>query len=736
MYTSSPSRRPNPSNVSLSRAGHLDASASQWDRQNSRNPNIDTNSGETPREIIVGVDYGTTFTSISYHILSDEDDHTRVFPHEVGVISEWPHDGFDGSKMHIPTETWYSSVPKIRGRPVGQFELSNSDSESTSSDDEDLRASRSSSSDPGQGGDDLARLFWGYEVPYKKYVELAPRSEHRRIEHVKSMLLRAEYAHDDQREIRPRIDRLIAEKIIRKFGTTDVPESQDAQDLITDFLVPVLRHTRHQLIKHEGLTDQCSISFVLTVPLIWDATSLRILQTAMEAAIRETKFGTLRHGSVDNLFIISEPEAAATYLLGTSDDMLAGETFTVLDCGGGTVDGTTYMVTNSYPLSLGAEVGHPGGDNCGASYLNKNYANLLLERLAEETYLEDNGRTLEAIVQGTIFTFENFVKRSIDVTKNLSGRVKIDGLRGDRQRGLVGAAAKGFEDNVLILSPADYAAIFLPLLKRVAKVLEGQLEGAMMKGQQVKRVYLIGGFGAAPSLRSYLKNFLVQYAKKVNLSYPIQLILSNKKTCVTAVSSGSVLRGANLDGGPEREAYSSYGFLRNELYDPEQFMGHRNAETFIDPCDGEQYVKVIHYFIHHGAVLPPMHTYRPLKSVHAFPIDSERLLCDEYLYVNDKPTASSYPLDHEYNNGARIVGKLVSDMTFLRDDRLIRRRAPRLDADGMKQGMAHYVVTFDLVAIIECRNLRYEARYPANNSGKVQKTDQVCIAAAFKPGTG
>ena len=322
MYTSSPSRRPNPSNVSLSRADHLDASASQWDRQNSRNPNIDTNSGETPREIIVGVDYGTTFTSISYHILSDEDDHTRVFPHEVGVISEWPHDGFDGSKMHIPTETWYSSVPKIRGRPVGQFELSNSDSESTSSDDEDLRASRSSSSDPGQGGDDLARLFWGYEVPYKKYVELAPRSEHRRIEHVKSMLLRAEYAHDDQREIRPRIDRLIAEKIIRKFGTTDVPESQDAQDLITDFLVPVLRHTRHQLIKHEGLTDQCSISFVLTVPLIWDATSLRILQTAMEAAIRETKFGTLRHGSVDNLFIISEPEAAATYLLGTSDDML------------------------------------------------------------------------------------------------------------------------------------------------------------------------------------------------------------------------------------------------------------------------------------------------------------------------------------------------------------------------------------------------------------------------------
>jgi hypothetical protein len=68
-----------------------------------------------------------------------------------------------------------------------------------------------------------------------------------------------------------------------------------------------------------------------------------------------------------------------------------------------------------------------------------------LEKLAGETYLEDNGNTLEAIVQGTIYTFENYVKRNIDVTKNTSGRVKIDGLRGDRQR--------GFEDNILILGP-------------------------------------------------------------------------------------------------------------------------------------------------------------------------------------------------------------------------------------------------------------------------------------------
>jgi hypothetical protein len=76
-------------------------------------------------------------------------------------------------------------------------------------------------------------------------------------------------------------------------------------------------------------------------------------------------------------------------------------------------------------------------------------------------------------------------------------------------------------------------------------------------------------------------------------------LFANTCESVTAVSCGSVLRGANLNGGPEREAYSSYGFLRNELYNPTKFIGHRNAETFLDPCDGELYVKVIHYFIHH-----------------------------------------------------------------------------------------------------------------------------------------
>jgi hypothetical protein len=75
-------------------------------------------------------------------------------------------------------------------------------------------------------------------------------------------------------------------------------------------------------------------------------------------------------------------------------------------------------------------------------------------------------------------------------------------------------------------------------------------------------------------------------------------------------------------------------------------------------------------------------------------------------------------------------------MTFLRDERRLRPTQPVFDENGVKQGMVHYQVTFDLVAIIEGRNLRYQARYPANSLGKVQKTGQICLAASLKPGTG
>jgi hypothetical protein len=81
-------------------------------------------------------------------------------------------------------------------------------------------------------------------------------------------------------------------------------------------------------------------------------------------------------------------------------------------------------------------------------------------------------------------------------------------------------------------------------------------------------------------------------------------------------------------------------------------------------------------------------------------------------------------------------------MTFLKDQNLIH---PEVTSDWSKftgsKKKRYLTVEFDLVMIVEGRNLRYEARWPSvgklkdGQEQQVQAAGQVCIAAGFQPGT-
>lgn len=68
-------------------------------------------------------------------------------------------------------------------------------------------------------------------------------------------------------------------------------------------------------------------------------------------------------------------------------------------------------------------------------------------------------------------------------------------------------------------------------------------------------------------------------------------------------------------------------------------------------------------------------------------------------------------------------------MTFLKDRNLIQPMDPE---EGII-ARSHYKVEYELVMIVNDRNMRWEARYPAG--GEVQGSGQISIAAAFIPGT-
>lgn len=81
-------------------------------------------------------------------------------------------------------------------------------------------------------------------------------------------------------------------------------------------------------------------------------------------------------------------------------------------------------------------------------------------------------------------------------------------------------------------------------------------------------------------------------------------------------------------------------------------------------------------------------------------------------------------------------------MTFLKDQGLIEPTEPSFYSKYRGTRNLHWEVTFDLVMIVDGRNLRYEARWPPTEDGEepptqqaVQARGQICIAANFRPGT-
>lgn len=164
-------------------------------------------------------------------------------------------------------------------------------------------------------GDENSEFFWGYQVHHQQYRENIPRDTSTRLKRSKLRLIETSYTKDDRLELAHIIEGLIRNRIIRKHGCKYSPDTRDVLDILTDFMVKVLQHTKEQLIQLHDFSCDSVVEFALTVPTIWSPSASRILQSALQTAARVVEFGDLTTKSALVPYIISEPEAAAIYML-------------------------------------------------------------------------------------------------------------------------------------------------------------------------------------------------------------------------------------------------------------------------------------------------------------------------------------------------------------------------------------------------------------------------------------
>ncbi|KAF2734482.1 hypothetical protein EJ04DRAFT_602989 [Polyplosphaeria fusca] len=687
---------------------------------------------------IVAIDFGTTFSSMAYIRLRGDKRPEEQGLDSIKCVGNYPGyrppEGSPNHRKDVPTELWYdpaknkqkTRLPSPDRPDQGADQLSEKEptSDDDTSDDEDLilvstQSRRIEKDATPWSGRKFAARHWGFGVQAQLNNIDIPKDNERRLLRFKLLLDRQRKETADIRtELNPVMRNLMKLKFVKKDT-----------DIFAHYLTDLLHHAKNEWLRLGDFREGDSIEFVLCVPAQWPVKACRVMQNSLQEAVKIVGLGAQATESVCNLFMISEPEAAAACVLAEhSNDIQYGETIVILDAGGGTVDAVSYRVTNEEPLRFEAEVVPPYSLLCGASYINERFRDLLQEKLGSELYLEKNGKTIKSIVDAATISFENNEKRLIDLSEDLLV-IKIDDLKED--------LAKNFRQNRLELSKTEIVEdIFRKSLRGTMKVLKNQLDMAGVQERPVKKVILTGGFGQSPALQNYLRSFIGRQRNCLNEN--IDFLVPNSAS--TAVARGAVLRALNKSDGPARITHCSYGFLLNELYQPQVHPAHKGARVTIDPDDGRRFVNsAIDWVITAGTLLDNGHTHR-FEVRQTFPITRKKLLCDVKLWVSEESHLSHFHKGHAQNSGAEEAGKLRADMTFLKDQGLIEPQLPLSDSTLWGTKKKYWAVHYDVVLIVEGRSLRYEAHYPPSSALQpgeqpVIQIGQVCIAAAFQPGT-
>ncbi|KAH8685484.1 hypothetical protein BGZ60DRAFT_365995 [Tricladium varicosporioides] len=676
--------------------------------------------------LIIAVDFGTTFSSVAYATVSTDTPRDAL---DIKCISSYPDNRHitnstydpESSREDVPTELWYNLNARKNGKTTASHTSGElCDSGADYSNDSEMDGEFTDDEDR-----EYDRLFWGFGVQKHLRKMDIPKDGTTRLTRFKLMLDEGSSETNDVRnEILPILKKLKKKEVVREVA-----------DLIRDYLEQLFIHTKAELQGLKLLRNNTSIELVLCVPAVWPAKACRIMQTAMFEAVQLSGLGSWMNNRLDNLFIVSEPEAAAACVLAEdNNDIYENETIVVIDAGGGTIDAVTYKITKSRPLRLSAEIVPSTTKLCGASYINERYEELLLNRLQDETYLEKNGKTIKSIVEAKVIEFENGEKRQINTVKERFGveRVYIDDLRRDD--------TKRFSQNRLVISRREMRDVFEMSLKGAADLLTEQLELAKAKEHPVQKVILIGGFGQSPSLRAHLRAVLA--SERNSLDQEIKFLTPHVPS--TVVARGAVLRALDKDDGPDRITSCSYGFLRTEPWEPEHIPAHSKVKCHIDKTDGEKYVdNTINWLIQKYQKLPHHMEFDPITVRHTFPLYRRELICIEEVYVSDNVHESHYRKSHAMNKGAEFAGKIEVDMTFLKEKGYIQPQPPSVFSTySGRKALNYWSVEFQLVMIVDGRNLRYEARWPIpqdndqnHHEQNVQAKGQISIAAAFKPGT-
>ncbi|KAM3557081.1 hypothetical protein ARSEF4850_005239 [Beauveria asiatica] len=372
-----------------------------------------------------------------------------------------------------------------------------------------------------------------------------------------------------------------------------LPEGKTAKEVATSYLrqmYNMFEKSKKELFGSMNL-DELPVEFWLTVPASWSEKA----KLLTKAAAMEAGFG---NRTIDQVMLISEPEAAAQYTLKSSFHHL--EAFVqkntgvmVCDCGGGTVDITTYEIEEVQPLLKLREIAVGIAGKCGATFVDRNFFKLMADRFGEAfTDLDP-----EQIGPGSTF-MNQFEQRKKDFSYgNINRRAHRIPLFMPALK-YTSRTETFYEkrSSSILLTHGDLMDIFKPVVKKIIFLIEDQVYRTKELGEtRISTIVLVGGFASSPYPRESIQDWCDE--NEMRLTTPMSGAWS-------AIVCGAVLRGLEGSIVREKKCRRHYGTELAYEFVPAQDKNYDRSkrQVFTDIFDGCEYLSgFIHWQISKGA---------------------------------------------------------------------------------------------------------------------------------------
>jgi hypothetical protein len=266
-----------------------------------------------PARLVIAIDFGTIYSAVSYVSIPQGCPSESVYLSSIKSIGNFPDTQAISSddQMVVPTEVIYPLNRHFRDQDdilnSGEDNAEHIGVNSTGGINIGHRPLQEISRDTFMLEDDISDQFlWGYQVR-KAWTIPSTHQDLRNQPLARFKLL----LDDSPRTAAIRADLNTTLSALKRRRIVKKP-----LHVIADFLTDLLKHTQKELHR-EGFDQNYPREIVLCVPAIWTQKACRDMQGCLTEAMGRARFPgvDVQSNSIENLFIVSEPEAAAAYVI-------------------------------------------------------------------------------------------------------------------------------------------------------------------------------------------------------------------------------------------------------------------------------------------------------------------------------------------------------------------------------------------------------------------------------------